>query len=99
MHSTHVVFRAIQSNASMAACWTSGQSALAPNPLDAIAGAAEMTRAETRAYEAMKALVIDRRHGDPMPTDQEMLDAGTAAVDYRTARKVLDRRFKLFDAN
>jgi hypothetical protein len=67
--------------------------------MDAFSGVTMMTRAETRAYEAMKALIIDRRHGDPMPTDQEMLDAGTAAVDYRTARKVLDRRFRRFDAN
>jgi hypothetical protein len=58
-----------------------------------------MTRAETRAYEAMNALIANRPTGAPMPTDKELLDAGAATVDCRTAQRVLDRRFKLFDAN
>lgn len=54
-----------------------------------------MTRAETRAYEAMKALIAKGI------TDEKMLvdHAATIILDDRTAQRVFDRRFKTYDAN
>lgn len=65
------------------------------NPLDAITGAAEMTRSETRAYEAMRALIAKGI------TDEKTLvdHAATIIRDDRTAQRVFDRRFKTYDAN
>jgi hypothetical protein len=63
--------------------------------MDAFSGVTMMTRAETRAYEAMKALIAKGI------TDEKTLvdHAATIIRDDRTAQRVFDRRFKLFDAN
>lgn len=54
-----------------------------------------MTRSETRAYEAMRALIAKGI------TDEKTLvdHAATIIRDDRTAQRVFDRRFKTYDAN